>query len=77
MKTSILFLLFSFSITVSSWGQQLSTANDSLSYTLGVLFGKSLVEGGYENINMDIFVTALRAAVKKESTVMSTEVCEH
>jgi len=76
MKTSILFLLFSFSITVSSWGQQLSTANDSLSYTLGVLFGKSLVEGGYENINMDIFITGLRAAVKKESTIMSTEVCE-
>ncbi len=76
MKTIILFLFFSFSFTLVSSAQKLNNANDTLSYTLGVLFGKSLAEGGYGDINTEIFITALKASMKKEMTLMSTESCE-
>lgn len=76
MRTIILILSLNLSLIFPSVGQQLTSSNDSLSYTLGVLFGQSLAEGGYGNINMDIFVAALRSSMKKELTLMSPEACE-
>ncbi|HUR32109.1 MAG TPA: FKBP-type peptidyl-prolyl cis-trans isomerase, partial [Saprospiraceae bacterium] len=56
--------------------QALSTPNDSLSYSLGVLIGKNLQLGGYENLNMDLFMTALKASMKNENTLLSSTKCK-
>jgi FKBP-type peptidyl-prolyl cis-trans isomerase FklB len=69
---SILLLLL-----VNVRAQTLKTADDSLSYSLGVLIGKNLQQGGYENVNLDILMTAMKAAMKNEATLLSTDVCEH
>ncbi len=76
MKTLISFLFFSTLISISAGAQQINTLNDSLSYSLGVLIGKNLVQGGYENINMDIFVNAMKSSMKNESTLISPAECE-
>jgi len=75
MRTSILFF---FTLLFSQIGnaQVLRTANDSLSYSLGVLIGKNLQLGGYENLNMDLFITALKAAMKNEATLLSSTKCQ-
>ena len=68
----LLTILFSF----NGKAQVLSTANDSLSYSLGVLIGKNLQLGGYENINMDVFMSALKASMKNENTLLSSTKCK-
>lgn len=56
--------------------QALKTTEDSLSYSLGVLIGKNLLQGGYDQINLDIFMTALRASLKNEPVLIAPEACE-
>jgi len=75
MRTSIVFF---FTLLLSQIGnaQVLNTANDSLSYSLGVLIGKNLQLGGYENLNMDLFITALKASMKNEATLLSSTKCQ-
>jgi len=76
MRTLIVILFISqfFAVTVSA--QQLKTANDSLSYSLGVLIGKNLQQGGYENIDVDILTAALKATMKNEATILNSAACE-
>lgn len=71
---AILFINYFFVLTANA--QQLKTANDSLSYSLGVLIGKNLQQGGYENIDVDLFTAALKATMKNEATVLNTAACE-
>jgi FKBP-type peptidyl-prolyl cis-trans isomerase FklB len=75
MKTFIvLFISILFSLT--SKAQVLTNATDSLSYSLGVLIGKNLQLGGYENLNLDLFMTALKASMKNENTLLSSTKCK-
>jgi len=75
MRT-ITVLLFTLFFSLNGKTQTLSNANDSLSYSLGVLIGKNLQLGGYDNINMDLFMTALKAAMKNEQTLLSSTKCQ-
>ena len=75
MRT-ITVLLFTLFFSFNGKTQNLSNANDSLSYSLGVLIGKNLQLGGYENINMDLFMTALKASMKNEQTLLSSTKCQ-
>ena len=63
-----------FSLNVRA--QQLNNANDSLSYSLGVLMGKHFKQSDYENINIDLFVQAMTASLRNETTLMSSAACE-
>lgn len=75
MRT-ITVLLFTLFFSINGKTQILNNANDSLSYSLGVLIGKNLQLGGYENINMDLFMTALKASMKNEQTLLSSTKCQ-
>lgn len=76
MRTLIAVLFISQFFTVAANAQQLKTANDSLSYSLGVLIGKNLQQGGYQDIDVEIFTAALKATMKNEPTVLNTAACE-
>lgn len=76
MRALIFFLFISYFFAVTANAQQLKTANDSLSYSLGVLIGKNLQQGGYENIDVDLFTAALKATMKNEPTILNTAACE-
>lgn len=75
MRTTA-FILFAIFFSVSGKAQTLTNANDSLSYSLGVLIGKNLQLGGYDNINMDLFMAALKTSMKNEPTLLSSTACQ-
>lgn len=75
MRTITVFL-FTLFFSLNGRTQALTSANDSLSYSLGVLIGKNLQLGGYENLNMDLFMTALKASMKNEPTLLSSTKCQ-
>jgi FKBP-type peptidyl-prolyl cis-trans isomerase FklB len=70
---SLIFLTVLLSVNVRA--QALKTANDTLSYSLGVLIGNNLKQGGYDNIDLDLFLTAFMATMKKEPTIFNTADC--
>jgi len=55
-------------------GQNLRNSVDSLSYALGVLFGKNIQDGGFQTINAEFFGQAARKVVHNETLTMSPEV---
>jgi len=52
------------------------SAADSLSYSLGVLVGNNLKNGGFSDINMEIFQQGLNSAMKGEKSLIATEKCQ-
>lgn len=69
------FIFLTVFLSVNARAQALKTANDTLSYSLGVLIGNNLQQGGYDNINLDLFLTAFMATMKKEPTIFNTADC--
>lgn len=55
--------------------QQLKTADDSLAYSLGVLIAGNLKQEGFGDLNPDIIAVGLKAALKGESLLYTTEAC--
>ncbi|HET8963401.1 MAG TPA: FKBP-type peptidyl-prolyl cis-trans isomerase N-terminal domain-containing protein, partial [Chitinophagales bacterium] len=49
---------------------QLLTAEDSLSYALGINIGESLQKQGIENLNTDIISTAIHQAFADDSSIL-------
>ena len=72
----ITIVLFTILFSLNGKAQVLTNANDSLSYSLGVLIGKNLQLGGYENINFDLFMSALKSSMKNENTILSSTKCK-
>ena len=58
-------------------GQQLRNSVDSVSYALGILFGKNVQEniqaGGFQNINVDIFSQTIRKIFQNEALNLTPE----
>jgi FKBP-type peptidyl-prolyl cis-trans isomerase FklB len=52
------------------------SAADSLAYSLGVLVGNNLKNGGFSDINMEIFQQGLSSAMKGEKSLIATEKCQ-
>ncbi|MPQ47499.1 FKBP-type peptidyl-prolyl cis-trans isomerase [Marinifilum sp. N1E240] len=52
---------------VGSKDASLNTAIDSVSYSLGANFGSNLERNGLTNINEDVFLAAMQAAINKDS----------
>lgn len=75
MKTLITIFFFSISVFALQ-AQNLKTSNDSLSYSLGVLIGQNLKQGGYNEIDLDLFISALKATMKDETTSLTVTQCE-
>jgi len=54
-------------------GQKLKTELDSLSYALGVMYGKSIQSGGFQNINPEIFGQTVQKAILNQPLEMTPE----
>lgn len=75
MKTLITIFFLSIS-AYALQAQSLKSSNDSLSYSLGVLIGQNLKQGGYNEIDLDLFISALKATMKDETTSLTVTQCE-
>ena len=78
MKVKVIGILICLAFSaISVNGQALKNEVDSLSYALGVLFGKNiqatLQSGGFDNIDVDLFVQTFLKAIKNESVSMTPE----
>jgi len=62
--------------TMDASAQQLKTANDSLSYSLGVMVGNSLKQEGYTDLDMEKFKLGLESAYSNIVVLIPTERCE-
>ena len=74
MKIKIIGVLVCFVFCVSAvQGQRLKNGIDSLSYALGILYGKSIQSAGFQTINADIFGQTAQKAIQNEALDMSPE----
>ena len=74
MKVKIIVILVCFTFCASSvHGQRLRNEVDSLSYALGILFGKQIQSGGFPTINGEIFGQAAQRAIQNEALDMSPD----
>lgn len=75
MRTTLITFL-GFAFTLSLQAQTLKDSRDTLSYSLGVLIGENLQQGGYEDINIDLFLHALQATLNNQPTILTVSACE-
>lgn len=75
MRTILISVLV-FSFTMSLRAQTLKDSRDSLSYSLGILIGENLQQGGYDDIDLDLFMQALRASLTNQPTLLPVSACE-
>jgi FKBP-type peptidyl-prolyl cis-trans isomerase FklB len=74
MKVKIIGILVCFTLcAASAQGQKLKNESDSLSYALGILFGKNIQAGGFQNIDIDIFDQAIRKVLHNEAQDLTLE----
>lgn len=52
---------------------KLANAIDSVSYGIGVSIGNNLGKDGLENVNLEVMMKAMRAAINKDSLVMDQQ----
>ena len=74
MKVKIIGVLVCSMLYTAVHGQNLRNSVDSLSYALGIMFGKSIQDGGFQTINAEIFGQAARKVLHNEALNMSPEV---
>lgn len=70
MKKLCLFLLISTIGGSIATSQTLGTQADSVSYSAGIIIGKNLKMQGLENLNEDLFLSAVKAVMEDNETVM-------
>jgi len=66
---SVCFIFFASAIH----GQKLKNEVDSLSYALGIYFGKNIQSGGFQTINAEIFGQTAKKAIHNEALDMTPE----
>ena len=54
-------------------GQRLRNGVDSLSYALGILFGKEIQRGGFQTINSEIFAQTIQKVLQNETLDITPE----
>ncbi len=65
----LLFVVGSVNLTYSKKKVKLKDFRDSLSYSIGVSMGESLLKTDIDNINQEVFFEALRAKINDEKTL--------
>ena len=67
MKVKYICILACFILCASAaHGQRLRNGVDSVSYALGVLFGKNIQSGGFQTINTDVFAQTIQKVLHNE-----------
>ena len=70
----LLFFVFGIPVTAQKAAtSRLKTSADSLSYALGIMFGKNIQSGGFENINVEIFAQTVQKILHNEVLDMTPE----
>lgn len=69
MKKSVLLIIVMFLFSVPSFTKELKNMKDSLSYSIGVSMGESLLKTDIDDINQEIFFEALRQKINNEPTL--------
>ena len=59
--------------TSATYGQRLRNGVDSVSYALGILFGKNIQSGGFQTINAEIFAQIVQKILHNEALDMTPE----
>ena len=73
MKVKIIGVLLCSMLCAAVYGQNLKNNVDSLSYALGILFGKNIQAGGFQTINAEIFGQVARKVIHNEALTMTPE----
>ena len=74
MKVKIIGMLVCFVFCGAAvHGQKLKNGVDSVSYALGILFGKNIQSGGFQMINADIFAQTVQKVILNETLDMTSE----
>jgi FKBP-type peptidyl-prolyl cis-trans isomerase FklB len=74
MKVKIIGILLCITFCATAvHGQNLKNEADSLSYALGILFGKNIQAGGFQNVDAEIFSQTVRKVLQDEALNMTLE----
>jgi FKBP-type peptidyl-prolyl cis-trans isomerase FklB len=74
MKVKIIGVLACIVVSVTTvHGQKLKTEIDSVSYALGILFGKNIQSGGFQTVNADIFAQTVQKVIHNEDLDMTPD----
>ena len=76
MKRTIAVLLISLSMTMAVQAQKLKTANDTLSYVMGIYFGEMVKDNTVEPIDSKLMSKALTNYLSGKETLMTKEEAE-
>ena len=74
MKIKIIWMLAcSIFFGTAIHGQKLKNGVDSVSYALGILYGKNIQSAGFQTINAEIFAQTIQKAILEETLDMTPE----
>ena len=73
MKIKIIGVLICSMLGTAVHSQNLRNGVDSLSYALGIMFGKNIQAGGFQTINAEIFGQSARKVIHNEALIMTPE----
>jgi len=74
MKVKIIVTVLCFAFCVSAvQAQKMKSEVDSLSYALGILFGKNIQAGGFQTINAEIFGQTVQKVIHNEALDMTPD----
>ncbi len=76
MKRTIAVLLISLSMTMAGQAQKLKTANDTLSYVMGIYFGEMVKDNTVEPINSKLMSKALTNYLNGKETLLTKKEAE-
>ena len=76
MMKTLFSILFLCCFTVISSAQEIKTSNDSISYSLGVLIAKNMIQSGYADVDLDVFMRAFRTTMRNETPQLTPQQCE-
>ena len=72
IKSFVILICLTFCVLTVN-GQRLKNGVDSVSYALGILFGKNIQSGGFQTINADIFAQTVLKVIQNEALDMTPE----
>ena len=72
IKIGGIIIIFAFCMTAVE-AQKLKNDVDSLSYAFGIMYGRQIQSGGFQNINPEMFASAIQKVLQNEAVEMTPE----
>lgn len=77
MKQIILISALVIGVLGTGYSQEMKTADDSISYSAGIIIAKNLKQQGLKDINKDLFIQAVEDILNDRETAMKPSEAEH